>query len=578
MATRPRRELINVTLPEGFDPAKHQGALEKQIAGKYGSGWEIDNINPSAGTATASRMVGLVEVDQSETDSDTIEVRLTRNTKPADGDKTAAKLESQYEGYALTVFEPFLGYAIMRRLSTAATRARGAIAVALGVKPWEVQIKDEETGGFSFTLPKTYVPSKHDDKLLEVAESVVGRTGWYVRTDAHALHGEIIPADPPSFPAAIPYPFRQAIPQIDRRSTDWARIPFGQKLGVGEDPGEQLCIDLSATAHGQIVGISGGGKTVAINGFIYGLLARGFELALVDIKHKSVDFEWLRDFVRPGGWGCESIAAGVATLSLVIAEGERRAKLIREHGVQKWQELPASVAVRPIAVVLDEVTALFMMEEVPRGLPKDHELVVDANQTNLEKAVLRKLVAKITAEWRFAGIHLFLATQMAQNNTGIPPTIKINLGNRILFGANPNDAARSHAFQDSRAVPKVPPHIQADSAANRGVGAAELEGQGAPCVFKAYFATTADYQSALNQLGVPKTHRPEPTAGEIAKYTPTLESDDGEPPSRLAREHGGFKDSPAPRRDDGLSGAAAAAHDLRVAEAQARRANQDEVF
>lgn len=1022
MSTRPRIERIDVKLPDGFDPAKHVDSLTRKIIEKHGAGWEIDNVNIGANTATASRNVAVNEVQSNADNSETIEVRLRRDTKPADGDKMAAKLESQHEGYMLTTFEPFLGYAVMTKLSVDAARARGAISVALGVKPWDIQIEETHGGGFDFSLPRSFVPSKHYDKLQEVAEAVVGVEGWYAVADAQKLRGKIVPSDPPTFPSAVPYPFRAQIPSFDPKRTDWARIPLGIKLGQAEEPGEQLCIDLSSSAHGQITGISGGGKaqpltaripvpvsarfpngwatmgslepgdelfsgnatvtralgfsdtttqdvfevttedgrvvqatpdhlwrvsdradrrafrysgrpeviaertkrkaqasrlrtiaaalptgagmsllelsevtgeaptmlvqflrrtgipcvkaaapsgvqhnlyaadealvayasalsnlsgngrpltaqwttlttlelaeaierdpentwgirvapalelpeaqlpvdpyvfgawlgdgttrqgaittmepevveavvaagyevrgqdstntglattyrfaglgtdlrklgfakshgdpqrkfipatylrssasqrlrllqglmdtdgsiasngraefcvtskvlaydvlelvrslgirasitegpasiteqdpdmpgskrrrvvgtryrvkfstsmriatlpakverlplavterskwaivksvkkvgtaearcvlvehaehlyltesfvpthnTVAINAFIFGLLARGYELAVVDVKHKSVDFEWARDLVRDGGWGCESIAAGVATLSLIIAEGERRSKVIKEHGVQKWQELPASAGVRPIAVVLDEVTALFMMEEVPKGLPKDNSLVVEANQANLEKAVLRKLVSKIAAEWRFAGVHIFLATQMSQNNTGIPPTIKINLGNRVLFGANPNDAARGHAFMDARAVPKVPANIQSDSDANRGVGAAELEGQGAPSVFKAYFATTKDYRSHLMSRGVPVSRRPEPTASEVAKYSPSL-MDDEEPPSRMREEFGGFKDAPRPQSDHGLKGAAAAAHELKVAEKQAAKA------
>lgn len=573
MASRPQVERIDVTLPDGFDPAKHLGALTRAIVDKHGPGWEVDNINPAANTATATRMVEINEVETSK-NADSIEVRLVRNTKPSDGEKMAAKYESQHEGYWLTTFEPFLGYAIMTKLSTSAARARGAITVALGVKPWDIQIQDLPDGGFEFTLPKSFVPSKHDDKLQEVAEAVVGSEGWYVITDAQKLTGRIVPANPPTFPAMIPYPLKKKVPAFSASGGTWGRIPIGVKLGKGEEPGEELCIDLAATAHTQVVGISGGGKTVSINGLIFGLLARGFELAIVDIKHKSVDFEWVRSMVRTGGWGCESIAAGVATVSMVIAEGERRAKLIKEHRVQKWQELPASLGVRPIAVVVDEVTALFMMEEVPKGLPKDHELVVEASQINLEKVVLRKRLSQISAEWRFAGIHLFLATQMAQNNTGIPPTMKINLGNRLLFGSNPNDAARGHAFQDARAVPKVPHNIQIDSSANRGVGAAELEGQGAPSVFKSYFATTEDYRAQLHSLGTPTTNRPEPTGAEIARYTPTLEAVSDEPPSRMRPEVGGFKDTPRPANELGLTGAAAAAHASKV-EADRFRADVD---
>jgi len=64
------------------------------------------------------------------------------------------------------------------------------------------------------------------------------------------------------------------------------------------------------------------------------------------------------------------------------------------------------------------------------------------------------------------------------------------------------------------------------------------------------------------------TDRLEPTAAEIARYAPITDDGLGDPPSKLAPETGGFgrDQKPAPRAD-GLSGAAAAGHDLRVAAA-----------
>lgn len=562
VATRPKRELIDVKLPEGFDVNKHVSALTRKIIEEWGPGWEVENINPELWTATASRMVEINEVTERGKNSDTIEVKLTRNTKPSDGDKFAAKSESQHEGYFLTEFEPFLGYAILTKLTPNAARARGAIAVALGVKPWDVQITETRVGGYEFTLPRNYVPSKHFDKLQEVAEAVVGQDGWYVTVNAQKLRAEIIPSAPPTFPPAIPYPFAKQ--KGSPKDLDWVlRVPLGVTLGYGENPGDTLYLDLDATPGGLVAGTAGSGKSVGINAFVYGVLARGAELVIADLPHKSIDFTWAMPFCRPGGFGCASTAASLTSLAMVYEEGEKRAKLLRKHNVQKWQDLPAAVRPPLIVVVVDEVTGLFGLEEVPRGLPKDHPLVTEAMQQNLETQILKKTIAKIPAEMRFVGIRIVLATQMAQANTGVSVPLKTNLANRILFGSNPNDAARGHALLDPRSAPKVPDNIKADSKASRGVGVAELEGQ-EPVIFKSFFATTDEYARNLNALGVPTTSRPEPTAAEIAKYTPSLDDGSDEPPSRMRDEVGGFKDKPQPPREDGLTGAAAAGHDSKV--------------
>jgi hypothetical protein len=570
MATKIEKKTLK--LPTSFSPEKHAALLDRWVTENLGEGWEVEHMNVGEHSVTASRQTIVTEL--SDSDGDTKDISLRRDTKPADGDKIAAKLEDDHEGFYLTKFDPYLGAARLTRLRPETVRARGAIAQTLGVKPWDIQIVDRLDGGFDLELPAAkYSSMKHDAKLQAVVETDIGQDGWYITTNSQELTASIIPADPPTFPGAFPYPFSDTVPKLVPKDEKWAKIPLGVKLGQGMEPGEQLSIDLSAAAHGSIAGISNGGKTVAINALIYGLLARGFEINLLDVKHKSGDFLWAKPFCTPGGWGCESIKAGVATLSMAIEEAERRAKLIAEYRVQKWTELPASLGIRPRAIILDEVTALFLLEEVPKGLPKDHSMVVDAIQANLEKQILKKLVGRVAAEWRFAGLHIFLATQMAQNNTGVPPTIKINLGNKVLFGSNPNDSSRGHAFSDARAVPKVPTNIQNDSKANRGVGAAELEGQQAPCVFKAYFAATEEYSSHLVARGVVTTDRPEPTQSEINRFTPSLDEGRDTPPSRMREEVGGYgHNEHYEARADGLSGAAAAGHDLKVAAAAAKKA------
>lgn len=566
---RNRIERVTIKLPADFDKSKHQPVLERRIAEIHGEGFVLESISPGAGTATATRQVEMVEVSEVTEGESTMDIKLTSKVKPADGDKFAARLEDQNEGYYMTAFEPFLGYATMTRLTDDEARCRGAVALALGVKPWDVQVKATVDGGFTLGLPRTYVPSKHDAKLEEVAVAVVGHEGWYVTANAKNLTARIVPSDPPTFPAAIPYPL--GVKKFDAKAS-W-RIPVGKTLGGNGHDGEVLELDFDGTPGALVVGTAGSGKTVSINALIAGALARGFELAIGDVPHKAIDFTWCKDFVRPGGWGCDSPAATLTMLKLVYEEGKRRATLLAEHDVQKIQELPAGLRPKPIMVVLDEVTGMFALEEVPKGIPKTHPLVREATATNLIIQMIKLTVAKIPAELRFVGIRIIVATQMAQANTGISVPLKTNLANRMLLGSNPNEAARGHAFLDPRSVPAVPENIKADRNAARGVGGAEFEGQ-VPVIFKSYFATTRQYQDYLNSLGVPTTSRPAPTAAEIAKHTPNLDDDDDERPASRLSSEGGFgeqdgRDAPAPR----LRGAAAAAHDLNVQAAAAARAS-----
>jgi hypothetical protein len=213
-----------------------------------------------------------------------------------------------------------------------------------------------------------------------------------------------------------------------------------------------------------------------VNALIYGAVASGGWLAVLDVAHKKADFEWCHDLVHDNWWGCDSKADAVAVLRLVYEEGERRGRLIQKHRVQKWQELPADVrrAHPPIYLVMDEVQGLFASDPIPRSLPREHPIRMEAEQVAMKTDLLKAYSNKMPAEMRFVGIHMIMATQQAQANTGISPTVKLNLPNRLLMGANPTKQARGHALQNPDAAPEVPEWIRADAKAARGSGVAEL--------------------------------------------------------------------------------------------------------
>lgn len=62
MSTDMATEQLTIELPDGFDPARHVKALTNLIATEHGEGWEIDHIDPQAGTALATRQAAITEV------------------------------------------------------------------------------------------------------------------------------------------------------------------------------------------------------------------------------------------------------------------------------------------------------------------------------------------------------------------------------------------------------------------------------------------------------------------------------------------------------------------------------------
>lgn len=539
-------ERITIKLPDGFDPGRHAVALAQLIEKQHGDGFEIDHIDPEAGTATASRQAAITEVTERKTDkpvggnrtSRSMEVRLPRGTKPTDGDKVAAKMADQYGGFYLTTFDPFLGKAVLTELDDETARCRGAVAVALGVKEWDVQVSKRRGGGFHLVLPKSYTPSKHNDKLHEVAVEVVGREGWYVDANPAKLTADIVPGEPPTFAAVMPYPM-QKLAEANRTEGASSKLLIGRALSERADQdGYDAYIDFEAAAHTQVSGTSGSGKSVTLHAMISFALASGHELAIVDLPHKAVDFIDFKKFVRPGGWGCatatmttaEWLPQALTTLGLIYDEGMRRAGLLAQYNVTKVGDLPKSARVKPIFVVCDEVTGILQLDDVPKGVPKDHPMVVEANQSNLMRQMILGYMKKIAAELRFAGIRMVLSSQVSSVNTGVPTSLRMNLAQKLLMGPNPTEGNRKLSLADPTSVPTVPENVKADGRASKGVGVAELEGQ-PNIVFKPFYASPAQFVAVLDKLGLPTTDRPQPSRPEIDKYTPSLDDDD-EPPAR----------------------------------------------
>jgi len=526
-------EKITIRLPAGFDPARHLRALEVKVAEQHGDGFAIDSIDPTAGIAYASRQVEVTEVSESQNGrkgptpgpSHMKEVRLARGTKPSDGDKVAAKMADQHEGFAMVRFEPFLGKALLAMMDENTQRARDAVAVALGAKPWDVGIHPRSDGGYDLDLPNRYVPSKHDDKLTEVATAVVGREGWYVDVDPKTLKASIIPGDPPTFPPTVPYPFEgQPTGGFDHQSDEWSHVPLGITLGrTGGEPGPELITDFVLTPSAMVNGTTGSGKGLTLMALMTGALLRGWQVAICDAVKGGVDFIKWKQFVRDGGWG-DDLAATCAVIHLVYAEGLRRKGLIQRHQVQKWTELPPSEDVRPLMLVVDELTSLISAEPTPKGVPKDNPLYIEIAERNLIRATILNTMGKIARELRFAGVTLVAATQVASTTTGVPTELRSNLGAKILLGAKPTDNNRRLSLNDPDAVPTVPGNIAASKdGASRGVGVFEFEGRD-PGVVKMYFATPDSYANWLTKSRVETTSNPRPTPAQIARYTPSLDA------------------------------------------------------
>jgi len=551
-------ELLTLSPGTGFDPTnpQHVGMVTEKIEPEHGTGWTLQSYDGATGKLTLRRQTAVNQVTRNAAD-DSFVVDLEYGTKPADGDKVAAQLESdpQHAGYVMVAFEPHLGEATLAKMTKDARRCRGAVANALRVKPWDVQVTDRADGGFEVVLPATYRPSQHDKALDEVATAIIGRPGWYVSVNAKEHTASIIPGELPTFPAMVPYP----LGQLARVTTD--RTPFGVALGnPGESVPRQLAIDWKGSQFALVAGTAGGGKSATINAIIAGWVSAGGELVIVDIPDKKNDYTWAKPWVRPGGWGCESDLAALATLELLYEEGKRRARINEQYGAAGWRNIPATERYKPILAIIDELSGLVVTEKIPSGVPKDNPVVQRKIMSNLVRVSIDDVIQRMVREQRAMGMHVLQSTQVTNNNTGVGPSVKALIGNIMLQGSSQTRTQRAQAFSAEDRVPQIPSNVAEDPNASVGVGCAELAGQ-EPSVYKGLFAMPDEYRSALQRLGLPTTANPEPSATDIARFDPTVEEPDLDGPAPRSRPSRGTP------RVDGLSGAAAAAHDAAMEQA-----------
>jgi DNA segregation ATPase FtsK/SpoIIIE, S-DNA-T family len=276
----------------------------------------------------------------------------------------------------------------------------------------------------------------------------------------------------------VPNLYRETVSMKEVMTSDvFSRARSKLSLALGKDIfGAPLIADLKTMPHLLVAGATGAGKSVSLNTMLLSLLfsARPNEVKLLLIDPKMLEFQTydgIPHLLRPVITDPKSAARG---LSWVVAEMERRYKLLAEAGVRNIDAYNRKVSGAQ-GVSETESAAKFDQPELPiQFLPEEERL--SAGETTLpdgspgsflppptppeplpyivvmidELADLMMVapkevedkIARLAQMARASGIHLVLATQRPSVDvlTGL---IKANFPARIAFQVSSKTDSRT---------------------------------------------------------------------------------------------------------------------------------------
>lgn len=192
------------------------------------------------------------------------------------------------------------------------------------------------------------------------------------------------------------------------------------KIPIGVSHGGVREIDLNATAHGLIAGVTGGGKSVTICQILAECLRQG-DIDIWAIDPKRVELNYLRDY------GCRIVMDINDTrqlLSELIAEMYRRYECLEAENINHIDDLPSGKRPKHIMLAVDELAILTLPPKGSSGEVKERKEAIND--------ITHKL-GEIARVGRGAGVHVWCATQRPSAEV-VPTDLREQLDARIACG------------------------------------------------------------------------------------------------------------------------------------------------
>lgn len=242
-----------------------------------------------------------------------------------------------------------------------------------------------------------------------------------------------------------PFPGVAALDFADAPSMD--SVAFA----VGVD-GIPVRYDTDQNPHLLVAGLTGAGKSSCVAVIIYGFLAAGADLYVVDPVKAAVDFLWATPYTKSFG---TTLPGAVSVLENVYSVVRGR---VQENVAAAKAGLPPPQHSR-IVVVVDEFTSLISQAKVGKA-SGDVELDTERDkliESNAMRMVISRLTGQIAREARSARVTLLLATQKLTRDmleVGGITDLKTNLA-RLLLG-KPGLPDLQAALRSPFDVPPIP--------------------------------------------------------------------------------------------------------------------------
>lgn len=243
-------------------------------------------------------------------------------------------------------------------------------------------------------------------------------------------------------------------------------------LGARESDGELLYLNVGDGfagyqphgPHTLIAGETGSGKGVLVQCLLLDICAtnspRSARIRMIDPK-SGIDFPWLRRMPHLDGDLVTSQAEAIVVFEELVAEMERRNRLLADTGASKLSQYNKKVApderLPRIWLFHDELADWMLIDEYR-----------DAVETN---------VTRLGVKARAAGINLVMVTQRPDKDA-LPMQLRANLSNRLVL-----------KVADKRNSELVLDEPGAERLLGRGHLAAKLSGEGRVILAQVPFAT-----------------------------------------------------------------------------------------